>query len=142
MTYPTTYPGAKQRIIPINHSDGGMVQPTRGLIPHVQMGRSSLFGWFSNPASGVSSHLWLSKAGGFEQYVEFGDKAWAEGAGNPYWISCECEGSDTEDYTPIQIARLGELFAWGIRAFGWRPQITDSPSGYGLGTHRMGGAAW
>ncbi|WP_241831042.1 N-acetylmuramoyl-L-alanine amidase [Parafrankia soli] len=142
MTYPTTYPGARQRLVPINHSEGGMVVPTRGLIPHVQMGTAPLFGWFSNPTAGVSSHLWLSKAGEFEQYVEFGDKAWAQGAGNSQWISCECAGTDADDYTPIQIQRLGELFAWGMRAFGWRPEITDSPSGYGLGAHRMGGAAW
>ncbi|WP_084647187.1 peptidoglycan recognition protein family protein [Parafrankia discariae] len=119
-----------------------MVQPTRGLIPHVQMGTSPPFGWFSNPDAEVSSHLWLSVDGIFEQYVVFGDKAWAQGAGNASWISCECAGRDTDDYTPIQVQRLGEFFAWGMREFGWRAEVTDSPSGYGIGTHRMGGAAW
>lgn len=136
----TLYPPAQYR--PVRNTSGTMVQPTRGLIPHVQEGNGSLYGWFNNPASEVSAHLWLSKSGEFEQYVPFDRRAWAQAAGNPYWISVECEGYATEDYTPIQIVRLGELFAWGMREFGWRPEITDSPSGYGLGTHRMGGAAW
>ncbi|MCK9896986.1 N-acetylmuramoyl-L-alanine amidase [Frankia sp. AgB32] len=119
-----------------------MAQPTRGLVPHVQVGTGSLFGWFDNPESQVSSHLWLSRTGEFEGYVPLDQKAWAQAAGNPYWISCECEGFPSEDYTPIQVQRLGELFAWGVREFGWKAEITDSPNGYGLGTHRMGGAAW
>lgn len=39
-TRPTRYPGAEWRPIPINHSDGGMAESTRGFIPHVQMGSS------------------------------------------------------------------------------------------------------
>lgn len=136
----TLYPPARYR--PVVNSSGTMIQPTRGLIPHVQVGNGSLFGWFNNPASGASTHLWLSKNGELEQYVPFDRRAWAQAAGNPFWISCECEGYDTEDYTQIQLARLGELFAWGIREFGWKAEITDSTGGYGLGAHRMGGAAW
>ncbi|WP_018502364.1 peptidoglycan recognition protein family protein [Parafrankia discariae] len=136
----TLYPPARNR--PVRNTSGTMVEPTRGLIPHVQVGTGSLFGWFDNPASQVSAHLWLSKTGEFEQYVPFDRRAWAQAAGNPFWISVECEGYDSEDYTAIQIQRLGELFAWGMHEFGWRPEITDSPSGYGLGTHRMGGTAW
>nr|WP_232291877.1 N-acetylmuramoyl-L-alanine amidase [Frankia sp. QA3] len=119
-----------------------MATPILGLIPHVQVGTGSLFSWFNNPASKVSAHLWLSRTGAIEQYVPFDRRAWAEAAGNPYWISCECEGYDTEDYTPIQIVRLAELFRWGMHEFGWEPRITDSPARGGLGTHRMGGALW
>jgi hypothetical protein len=137
---PTLYPSARFR--PVVNTAGTMIEPTRGLIPHVQVGNGSLFGWFNNPASQVSSHLWLSKNGNFEQYVPFDRRAWAQAAGNPYWISCECEGYDTEDYSAIQITRLGELFAWGMREFGWKAEITDSTGGYGIGTHRMGGSSW
>lgn len=136
----TLYPPARYR--PVANTSGAMVHPTRGLIPHVQVGNGSLFGWFNNPKSQASSHLWLSKAGAFEQYVPFDRRAWAQAAGNPFWISCECEGYDTEDYTAAQIRALGALLAWGVREFGWRAQLTDSPDGFGLGTHRMGGAAW
>lgn len=140
-SYPTRYPGARWRPIPINHSPG-MVLPPRGFIPHVQVGLNPLFGWFSNPTSAVSSHLWLGKNGDLEQYVSFDMKAWAQGSGNPYWISCECEGYDTEDYTPIQVQRLAEIYRWGMGVYGWPDHLTDSPAGQGLGTHRMGGPAW
>lgn len=136
----TRYPAATYR--PVGNTSGGMVQPTRGLIPHVQVGNGSLYGMFNNPSTQVSSHLWLSKGGAYEQYVPFDLRAWAQAAGNPYWISVECEGFDTEDYTPVQVQRLAELYAWGMAAFGWKAEITDSVNGYGLGTHRMGGAAW
>lgn len=136
------YPNAVWRPLPRHFTVGGMVQPSRGLIPHVQQGNGSLHGWFSNPASQVSAHLWLSKSGVFEQYVSLADRAWAQGAGNPHWVSVECEGFDREDYSEAQVQRLAELFAWGMREFGWPAQVTDSPAGYGLGAHRMGGAAW
>ena len=136
----TRYPPAIWR--PVANTSGAMVLPTRGLIAHVQQGNGSLYTLFDTPSSEVSSHLWLSKGGAFEQYVDLDDKAWAEAAGNPYWISVECEGFDTEDYTALQLQRLGELYAWGMAQFGWPAEITDSVNGYGLGTHRMGGAAW
>jgi hypothetical protein len=136
----TRYPPAAW--LPVVNTSGTMVEPTRGLIAHVQQGNGSLHDFFNDPTSQVSSHLWLSKGGTWEQYVDLADKAWAEVAGNPYWISVECEGYDTEDYTPLQIQRLGEFYAWGMTQFGWAAEVTDSVDGYGLGTHRMGGAAW
>jgi hypothetical protein len=136
----TRYPSAVYRRV-VNQSDG-LIQPTRGLIPHVQVGNGSLFGRFNNRANEVSSHLWLSKAGRFEQYVQFDRKAWAQVDGNPFWISCECEGFDTEDYTDVQVERLGELYKWGMREFGWKAEITDRTNGFGIGTHRMGGRDW
>lgn len=140
MTPPTIYPPARVRLV--RNTSGWMVEPTRGLIPHVQVGRGSLFGWFDNPSSKVSAHLWLSYGGEFEQYVPFNRRAWAQAAGNPFWISVECEGFETEDYTAIQVQRLAELYAWGMAEFGWRAEITDSPAGFGIGTHRMGGVPW
>lgn len=140
MTAPARYPPAIWR--PVTNTSGSMTQPTRGFIPHVQVGTGSLYERFNTPATQVSSHLWLSKIGMFEQYVPFDRKAWAQAAGNPYWISCECEGLDTEDYTPIQVRRLGEFYAWGMAAFDWPSAITDRPDGRGIGTHVMGGAAW
>ncbi|OHV34372.1 MULTISPECIES: peptidoglycan recognition protein family protein [Pseudofrankia] len=136
----TRYPPATYR--PVRNFSGTMIQPTRGLIPHVQVGHGSLFHWFDNPASRVSAHLWISKNGTIEQYVPLDRKAWAQAAGNPHWISVECEGLDSEDYTPTQVKLLGELYAWGMDEFGWPDQITDSPNGHGIGTHRMGAGPW
>lgn len=134
------YPPASFR--PVRNTSGMMAQPIRGLIPHVQVGTGSLFTLFDSAATKVSAHLWLSRTGQFEQYVGLERRAWAQAAGNPYWISCECEGFPNEDYTLIQVLRLAELYRWGMRMFGWRAQITDSPEGFGLGTHRMGGLDW
>ncbi|MCK9922464.1 N-acetylmuramoyl-L-alanine amidase [Frankia sp. AgPm24] len=139
-TYPARYPGATWR--PVPHHSPGLILPPRGFLPHVQMGRGSLLGWFSNARSGVSSHLWLGYDGELEQYVDLTRKAWAEAAGNPYWISCECEGTAAEDYTPAQIARLAEIYRWGMGVYGWPAEVTDDPNGRGIGTHRMGGSAW
>ncbi|EFC80880.1 peptidoglycan recognition family protein [Parafrankia sp. EUN1f] len=141
MSYPTRYPGAVWRPVR-NYTAGGIVVPTRGLIVHVQQGNGSLFGWFDNAASQVSAHLWVSKTGAVEEYVLLTDRAWAQAAGNRFWISVECEGFTTEDYTPQQLGRLAEIYRWGMAEFGWPAQITDDPNGYGLGTHRMGGASW
>ncbi|OHV42173.1 hypothetical protein BBK14_11160 [Parafrankia soli] len=142
MTYPTRYPGAVWRPLDRHFTAGGIVVPTRGLIPHVAEGNGSLFGWFSNSASQVSAHLWVSKAGVVEQYVSLTDRAWAQAAGNRFWVSVECEGYVAEDYTPAQVQRLAEIYRWGMDVFAWPAQITDDPNGYGLGTHRMGGSAW
>ncbi|WP_018502965.1 peptidoglycan recognition protein family protein [Parafrankia discariae] len=141
-TLPTLYPPAEYRPVRNVNQDRAMVTPTRGLIPHLQVGNGSLFRWFDNPDSGVSTHLWLSKAGGFEQYVPLNLQAWAQAAGNPYWISVETEGYETEGYTAIQIRRLAELFAWGMQHFGWAAAVTDQPAGGGIGTHRMGGVPY
>lgn len=138
--WPTRYPGATWR--PVRNHSSGFVLPPRGAIPHVQQGNGSLYARFNNPATEVSSHLWLSKLGGWEQYVDLTRKAWAEAAGNPYWISVECEGFDTEDYTPAQLAQLAKFYAWGMAVYDWPARVTDDPAGRGLGTHRMGGAAW
>lgn len=136
----TTYPDAEYR--PVANQSTGIIQPTRGLIPHAQAGTGSLYGHFNDPASETSAHLWLSKDGRFEQYVPFDRRAWAQGTGDEDWISCVCEGCETEDYTDIQIQRLGEFYLWGMKVFGWPAEVTDSTEGHGIGTHRMGGAEW
>lgn len=140
MAYPVLYPPAHYR--PVRNSSAGFPLPGRGFIPHVPLSNASLFGYFDNAANEVSSHLWLSKDGLWEQYVPFDRKAWAQKAGNSLYISAEVAGSDDEDYTPVQVQRLGEFYAWGMRFFGWRAEITDTPGDYGIGTHRMGGASY
>ncbi|MCM3884171.1 peptidoglycan recognition family protein [Frankia sp. R82] len=140
MTAPVLYPPARYR--PVRNRSGVIAGPTRGLIVHVQVGTGSPFGWFDNPASQVSSHLWVSRAGDVEQFVPLDQRAWAQEAGNPYWVSVETEGHPDEDLTPEQVGALGALYAWGVREFGWPLELADSPGGRGLGTHQMGGAAW
>lgn len=134
------YPSAVWRPV-INHS-GVMILPIRGMTVHVQQGHGSLFNYFNTPATKVSSHLWLSTAGAWEQYGDFSTKMWAEAAGNPYWISVETEGYDTAPLTGEQIDALAAFYAWGMAEIGWPAQLATSPAGTGIGTHQMGGAAW
>ncbi len=134
------FPPADHR--PVTNHSAGVVRPPRGLVPHVQRGSGSPYERYHDPASRASTHLWLSRDGRFEQYVSFDRMAWAQGGGDPHWISCMCEGEDDEEYTEVQIESLGELFRWGAATFGWALRVTDDVDGSGLGTHEMGAAAW
>lgn len=136
------YPQATKRLLTEpSWSDRGGTKII-GFVPHVQVGHNSLHRYFSNRSNQVSSHLWLSYSGVLEQYMPFSVAAWSQAAGNKAWVTCECEGFPGEKYTDAQINRLAEFFKWGANNFGWKLQITDTPSVGGLGTHVMGGAAW
>lgn len=68
------YPGATW--LPVrNH--GGPMQRHDGLVLHVQVGDGSLYGWFDDPGSEVSSHWWVAKDGRVEQYVDADTESWA-----------------------------------------------------------------
>jgi hypothetical protein len=90
-----------------------------GLVLHVQQGNGSLYGYFNNPASQVSSHFWCAKDGTLEQYVDTDVQAWAEAAGNPFYLSVETEGSDTEDLTIAQLGKVAELLSWAAGEYGF-----------------------
>ena len=125
-----------------NFSQGGMA-PIRGFIPHVQVGDGSLHDFFDNPARQASAHFWISKTGTLEQYVDTDDKAWAEAAGNPYFISCEFEGQVDEPMTSQQLDMGGRLIAWVYGNVGQFPLVVNqSPDGNGITPHFAGGAAW
>src|SRR5215469_3449850 len=92
--------------------------PIKGLVLHVQEGNGSLYGWFSNPAAKVSAHFWCSKAGALEQYLQPPQQtAWAQAAGNPNYVSVECEGFATEAMTAAQIAKVAQLLDWAAGTF-------------------------
>jgi hypothetical protein len=82
------------------------------------------------------------KTGELKQYVPLNRVAWAEVNGNGEWHSVETEGYPAELLTAAQFETFARLLAWGHTNCGWPLQVTDSPSGYGVGTHQMGGAAW
>lgn len=99
-----------------NH--GGTMRSHTGLVLHVQEGTGSLFSWFDDPASQVSSHLWLAKDGTMEQYVDTDVEAWAEAAGNPDYLSVETEGFASEALTAYQIRSLAALLEWCHLVYG------------------------
>jgi N-acetylmuramoyl-L-alanine amidase len=105
---------------PISTNFGGPMGKVYGLVLHVQEGNNSLYGWFNNPAANVSAHFWCSKSGTLEQYLNPpGQTAWAQAAGNPNYVSVECEGYATEAMTPAQLACVASLLDWCAGTFGF-----------------------
>ncbi|MEU3061703.1 peptidoglycan recognition protein family protein [Streptomyces subrutilus] len=138
---PGWMPGAARKPIGVNFGQGGRAGQ-RGLILHVQEGEGSLFERFSDPRTRSSAHFWVSQAGEIEQYVSVHDRAWTQSAGNVDWVSVETSGFVGRPLTAAQVDAVARVYAWGARAHGWPLEVTDSPTGRGLGTHAMGGAAW
>lgn len=126
-----------------NRRLGGMVAQPHGLVPHVIVGSlRSADMIFHQAAQQKSAHFGVGKDGRLVQWVDTLDVAWAEAAGNSWWWSAECEGMDTEPHTPAQIDALAHLVVW-LRTLSPFPlQVTDDTSGFGIISHRNGGAPW
>lgn len=139
------YPAAVWRG-PADHNfrAGGVVRPAQGVVEHVIVGSlAAADSVFHREGYGASAHFGIGKDGAVVQWVDTADRAWAEGAGNPYWLSVETEGMPAEPLTNAQVAAFGALFRWCSDTHGPFPYVVcDSPSGRGLGTHSMGGQAW
>lgn len=127
-----------------NYRVGGVVRPVYGVVMHVIVGSlAAADSVFHRSGYGASAHFGIGKDGTTFQWVDTDDRAWAEGAGNPYWVSVETEGQPSEPLTNAQAAAFARLFVWVNQAHGPFPfAVTDSPNGRGLGTHQMGGGAW
>lgn len=125
-----------------NRVTGGMVE-SRGLVIHIMQGTyAGSVAWGKNPASSVSFHFATRGDGHLGQLVDTADTAWTQGNGNGHWISVENEGYSGSPLTAAQVEAVAQLYARGVREYGWPLQSTDSPTGRGLGWHGMGGAAW
>ena len=125
-----------------NRYPGGMVE-VRGLVEHIQQGpEAGSIAWFENPAAKASAHFLNPKQGPLVQLVDTADAAWAEVAGNRYWVSVENEGYSGDSLTPSQISNNGQLLAWLHTTEGVPLVATDDPNGKGLGWHGMGGVSW
>jgi hypothetical protein len=108
----------------------------RGVCLHVQEGYGSIWE-LSNTDRGpdsVSSHLWVAQEKDLEQYVKFSNIAWAEVAGNPYYISIETEGVVEEPLTPFQFDTVSELLELVHNEYNVPIQAVDH-YGHGLTTH-------
>lgn len=97
----------------ITHSDAGYVD--------------SLYGWWTNPASGgLSCHFHVAWDGTLEQYVDTRQRAYANVEANAYGLSAECSNSpayrdgrvsfDDDAYSPAQIVTLIDLWKWVLEA--------------------------
>jgi N-acetylmuramoyl-L-alanine amidase len=129
-----------------NYSSG-FAAKAQGLVQHTEDGyEAGTFATFMDRASQVSAFFSVGEDGTAHQYLPVGKGyvAWAEGAGNESWRSCECEDK-TNTKAPMPNAQL-TAFAQILEACasydGFPLQITDDVHGTGLITHGDGGAAW
>ncbi|CAM5654882.1 hypothetical protein GCM10010343_34710 [Streptomyces avidinii] len=134
-------PDATRKPLSVNFTPGGLTE-MRGLILHVQEGENSLHERFSDPAVKSSSHFWVSQSGEIEQYVSASDRAWAQGTGNPLWLSVETSGFARRPLTAQQVEAVARIYTWGVAQHGWRLEQASTPLGRGFGIHSMGGRAW
>jgi peptidoglycan hydrolase-like protein with peptidoglycan-binding domain len=126
---------------PIGANTGGKLASQRGLVLHHQAGNGSLYGFFNNPAAGVSAHFWVGKNGTIEQYVDTSVVAWHGRDLNSNWVGVETEGCGTsphaETMPSAMESALARIYAEGARVHGWRNQLASSNGGAGFGYHRM-----
>ncbi|MFJ6483399.1 MULTISPECIES: peptidoglycan recognition protein family protein [unclassified Streptomyces] len=134
-------PDATRKPLSVNFTPGGL-REMRGLVLHVQEGENSLHDHFSDPAARASAHFWVSQSGEIEQYVSAHDRAWAQGTGNPSWLSVETSGFASRPLTAQQVDSVARIYAWGMAQHGWPLEPASTPQGRGLGIHRMGGRDW
>lgn len=135
-------PGAEWRPIPVNHTEGGQAE-VRGVVVHIMAGSfEGTDSWFRNRAAQASSHFGTSKTGKIRQWVDTGDRAWAQAGGNRSWLSVENAGRGGDALTDAQLDANARILAWAHEKHGVPLQVTHSPSGKGLGYHAMGGSAW
>lgn len=134
-----------------NRNVGGQNE-VRGLVIHIAQGTwAGTRSWCKNPAANVSYHFFTGRqAGQTVQFVDTNDRAWAQRSGNPYWLSMGNEGftpasphyrSGWDRLTDHQIESCARVFAKVHQEYGVPLQVTHSPTGRGLGYHRMG-AGW
>jgi len=105
-----------------NFSRGGIVKHLYLVVHGTGGNLDSSLAWLCNPASSVSAHFLIGKAGKAYQLVDTDDKAWHAGkastyggvAGlNSYSIGVELENLDnaTDPYTDFQYEKLALLHA-------------------------------
>lgn len=131
-----------------NHYPSGFADNARGLAQHTEDGYTAgTVATFMNPAAQVSAFFGVSESGAAQQFLPLGQGyvAWAEGAGNPYWRSTECEDMTRtgDPMPPLQVATFAQILEACSAYDSFPLQVTDDPSGgYGLITHGDGGVAW
>lgn len=125
-----------------NRTPGAMAN-ILGVVLHIMEGTlDGSDSWFHNPQAQASAHFGVGKDGRMYQWVDTVDKAWAQAAGNPNYISIENEGNAGDALTDPQLASVAQIVAWVSKTYGTPLTAVDKPGASGLGWHGMGGAAW
>ncbi|MFG2650972.1 N-acetylmuramoyl-L-alanine amidase [Streptomyces sp. NPDC048436] len=135
-------PGAAWRPISVNFTNDGQAQ-VRGVVVHIMAGTlPGTDAWFRNSRARASSHFGTGKGGALYQWVDTSDRAWAQAAGNPSWLSVENEGKGGDILTDDQLDRNAQVLAWAHKTYGVPLRVATSTSDRGLAYHGLGGSAW
>ncbi|MFD7861880.1 N-acetylmuramoyl-L-alanine amidase [Streptomyces sp. NPDC059783] len=134
-------PGAAWRPVR-NYTKGGQ-REIRGVVVHIMAGTlEGTQSWFNNPSAQASSHFGTGKDGTLRQWVDTADRAWAQSAGNPTWLSVENEGEGGDALTDAQLDANARVLAWAHETEDVPLRLATGPGDAGLGYHAMGGAEW
>lgn len=134
---PIAYNSGDGDRVPMEAADA-MVE-YRGVVEHIAAGTyNGTIAWQLNDSSNISSHFIVSKLGEITQMVDTHDRGWTQGAGNSGWLSIENAAFLPEPLTDAQVTANARILAWAHQTHGIPLQVTNSPSGRGLGHHSMG----
>jgi hypothetical protein len=122
-----------------------------GLVVHIAEGTfEGTISWCLKKSTKVAPHFVVGRDGQVAQLIDTDTRSWCQAAGNPAWLSVECEGFTraSEHYRPgweiitdAQLTAIARLLARCHAVYGVPLQVATSPSGRGLGHHSMG-ADW
>jgi hypothetical protein len=104
---------------------GGKLANVHGLAVHCTAGGvgPSAYGVAQNRCvptwndNGASAHFAISGDGTVVQFIPTSHVAFAQGAGNPFWISVEIDNDGIATMTLPQLSAVKQLFAWVCRSF-------------------------
>jgi hypothetical protein len=124
-------------------NQGGTMRSYRGVVLHIAQGSyEGTIAWQRNPKAETSSHFIVSKAGAIAQMVDTSRVAWCQAAGNLDWLSIEFAGFVPSPLTDEQVQAAARILADAQLRHKIPLQPANTPQGFGLGFHGMGGAAW
>lgn len=127
-----------------NRYPGAMLAKPYGLVLHIMEGTfEGSIAWGKNPQSQVSFTFATRRVDGhIAQLVDTADGPWTQGTGNTTWLSVENEGFHTDALTAGQLEAVAQIYARGVREYGWPLKLAEFPTDRGLGWHGMGGDEW
>lgn len=128
-----------------NMVKSGQQRPLRWIVCHIQQGyEAGTDATFKDPAKQVSAHFGNPRKRGTppDQWVEVGDRAWAQADGNDRGISVENEGFTGHKLTRNQLRNFADIYCWAHLQHDIPLQISDHPDRAGLIGHGEGGATW
>jgi len=122
---------------------GGKMIEQRGMVVHIAEGSyEGTIAYQKNRGASVSSHFVVANStdavdGKIAQVVDLDVTAWTQIDGNGHWVSVENSGFSPNKLSPAQFESNAQLYARGMREFGWPSHLATSPADVGLAYHGL-----